>query len=215
MRTLSLLRAAGPLGAILALAAAAPASAVTSSQSYATAGEHAFVVPAGVSSVQVTLVGGNGGAGSGAQPGGLPATVNATLAVTPGETLYAEVAGDGQTAAGVGEFAAGGYGGGGPGGGRGFLTTTPSGGGGGGASDVRTCSESSSQCSSLASRLVVASGGGGGGGEGTGSGTPDVPGGAGGGYGDASGFAGTEDIDTDPPGVSAVVPCPTTVLVSV
>jgi len=195
------MRAAVPLGAILALAAAGPAVALTGSQSYTTAGEHAFVVPAGVSSVQVLLVGGNGGAGSGTQPGGLPATVNATLAVTPGETLYAEVAGNGQTTNGTEQVAAGGYGGGGSGGGVGpAFGTVASGGGGGGASDVRTCSESSSQCSSLASRLVVASGGGGAGGEGLGSGTPDVPGGVGGGYGDAAGFNGTQDINIDTPG---------------
>jgi hypothetical protein len=201
MRTVSLLRAAVPLGAILTLAAAAPAAALTNLQSYTAAGEHAFVVPPGVSSVQVVLVGGNGGAGSGTQPGGLPATVNATLAVTPGETLYAEVAGNGQTTNGTEAFAAGGYGGGGPGGGVGPLFgTVASGGGGGGASDVRTCSESSSHCSSLPSRLVVASGGGGAGGEGPGSGTPDVPGGVGGGYGDAAGFNGTQDIDIDTPG---------------
>jgi hypothetical protein len=201
MRTVSLLRAAVPLGAILALAAAAPAVALTSSQSYTTTGEHAFVVPGGVSSVQVLLVGGNGGAGSGTQPGGLPATVTATLAVTPGETLYAEVAGNGQATNGIEQVAAGGYGGGGSGGGVGpVFGTVSSGGGGGGASDVRTCSESSSGCSSLPSRLVVASGGGGAGGEGLGSGTPDVPGGVGGGYGDAAGFNGTQDINIDTPG---------------
>jgi hypothetical protein len=184
----------------LALAAAAPAVALTNSQSYTTAGEHEFVVPSGVGSVQVLLVGGNGGAGSGTQPGGLPATVNATLAVTSGENLYAEVAGDGQAATALEDGAAGGYGGGGAGGARGFFVSQASGGGGGGASDVRTCSESSSQCSSLASRLVVASGGAGAGGEGPGAGDPDVPGGAGGGYGDVTGFAGTKDTDQDTPG---------------
>jgi hypothetical protein len=172
------------------------AAAGTASQAFTTSGEHAFAVPAGVTSVQVTLVGGNGAAGLESHngyraPGGAGRIVVATLAVSPGETLFAEVAGDGGTAG------AGGYGGGGTGevpglGGGG-------GGGGGGASDVRTCAtaQSPASCSggsSLASRLVVAAGGGGGGGPGGETENPSASyeGGTGG-EGDDSGADGAPD----------------------
>ncbi len=116
------------------------AQAATASQLFATPGEHAFVVPPAVTSVSMMLVGGSGGAGAHGTIGGAGATEVATLAVTPGETLYAEVGGDG--AAGDPNDPAGGDGGanGGGTGGEQFVifVTPPSGGGGGGASDVRT-----------------------------------------------------------------------------
>src|ERR1700740_1960088 len=97
-------RTAAALSAAFALAHPAGASAAeTASQSYSTAGEHAFVVAAGGTRLRVTLVGGNGGAGKGGASGGsggVPATVTAQLAVSPAEILYAEVAGNGQTAEG-------------------------------------------------------------------------------------------------------------------
>jgi hypothetical protein len=169
MRTRRICAAVGSAAAILGLAIVPAALGLTSSQQFTTAGEHPFVVPAGVTSVQVMLVGGNGGAGTGNASGGIAGTVSATLAVTPGETLYAEVAGDGvpETAT----MSAGGYGGGGDGSDESLgLGANPSGGGGGGASDVRTvriCSAPGcpSSTASLASRLVVAAGGGGGGGQ--------------------------------------------------
>src|SRR5262249_53381378 len=103
-------------GASCAGAALVPAvaAAETASQTFTSAGEHPFVVPAGVTRLQVALVGGNGGAGKGGAfggSGGIPATVTAELAVSPGEITYAEVAGNGQTASGATN--AGGYGGGG------------------------------------------------------------------------------------------------------
>jgi len=147
-------------GALLTPAAAQATE--TAYQSFTEAGEQAFIVPAGVTTVQVTLVGGEGavgGAGTGGShsSGGSGATVTATLAVSPGETLFTETAGDGKS------NGAGGYNGGGS-----DAHTGEAGGGGGGASDVRTCSvaASPSTCaggSSLATRLVVAGGGGGGG----------------------------------------------------
>jgi len=147
-------------GALLTPAAAQAAE--SASQSFTEAGEQAFIVPAGVTTVQVTLVGGVGAVGgegnSGSHSaGGSGATVTATLAVSPGETLFAETAGDGKS------NGTGGYNGGGS-----NARTGETGGGGGGASDVRTCSAavSPSSCaggSSLATRLVVAGGGGGGG----------------------------------------------------
>jgi hypothetical protein len=54
------------LSGLLALWLTAPAVEADSvSQSFTTAEEHAFVVPAGVTSLQVALVGGYGGVGSG------------------------------------------------------------------------------------------------------------------------------------------------------
>ncbi len=144
-------------------------------------------------------MGGNGGVGSGEVSGGSGATDTATLAVAPGETLYTEVAGNGQTTLSANhEEGRGGYGGGGYGGNIFILFAgAPGGGGGGGASDVRTCpaSASPSECggnSSLATRLLVAAGGGGGGGVG-------MPTGAGGdgGLADNPGHAGKNDSHGD------------------
>jgi hypothetical protein len=152
-----------------ALIPASTASATTLTQAYSTAGEHAFVVPPAVTSVNVVLVGADGGSGT-SGGGGPGATFGATIAVTPGQTLFAEVGGNGHVAADDG---LGGGGGGGAGGDAVFLFVgAPGGGGGGGASDVRTCSTlaPSPACSggsSLATRLAVAGGGAGGGGEGT------------------------------------------------
>ncbi len=166
-----------PLGAVVVLLFPASAFGASASQSFVVVGEHQFVVPAGVTSVNVRRAGGNGGAGldSGGLSGGLGATVSATLAVAPDETLFAEVAGDGQT--GLPEStAAGGYGGGGPGSPGGVGVQGGSSGGGG--SDVRRCSIVAlsaadpalcATATTLGSRLVVAGGGGAGGSEGDGS----------------------------------------------
>jgi hypothetical protein len=168
-------------------APAGAGAAETRSASFTEAGEHRFVVPAGVTSVQVTLVGGSGGAGTGFAPGGSGDTVTGTLAVTPGETFYAEVAGNGYATEVPTLGGLGGFGGGGEGGGDGGLGIR--GGGGGGASDLRTCPETApASCgghSTLASRLIVAGGGGGGGGSGT------EPSSTAGGDGGAAHFAGT------------------------
>jgi hypothetical protein len=131
------------------LAPAIARAAETRSQSFASTGhEQVFVVPAGVTSVRVTLIGGSGG-NTGSSTGGLGAKLLGALAATPGEQLFTEVGGDGT------DFEPG-YNGGG-------QETGPSG-GGGGASDVRTCSQSAcQQTASLESRLLVAGGGGGGG----------------------------------------------------
>ncbi len=136
-------------------------SGQTVSCSFASFGEQTFAVPAGVSSLKVVAVGAPGGSGGSA--GGLGATATASVAVTPGSTLYVEVGSAGNN--GNGTASNGGYNGGGTGGGSG------EGAGGGGASDVRTisCGTDRVLCAaggtstSLASRLVVAGGGGGGG----------------------------------------------------
>jgi hypothetical protein len=165
-------------------------AAETASRSFTATGENLFTVPAGVRSVQVTLVGGAGGASLGGGPkGGAGALVNASLAVTPGESLFAEVAGYFEVTTpgpGVEATNGGGKGGGGYGG------------GGGGASDVRTCSSNPSSpldplgCSgrsTSSTRLVVAGGGGGGGGN---SDEPSIVGGSGGNAGEA-GHGGDEN----------------------
>jgi hypothetical protein len=112
-----------------------------------TGAEQSFVVPAGVTSLRVRAVGGAGETAfsdapfQAPAPAGSGAVVAGTLPVTPGQTLYVEVAASG--------FNGGGLAG-------------PGGGNGGGASDMRTVSSVSE--GSLESRLLVAGGGGGGGG---------------------------------------------------
>jgi hypothetical protein len=170
---------------LLVAACAAPASAPAAQQSFTTSGFHPWVVPIAVTSVQATLVGGNGGAGSTGSTnqaeGGLGATARVTLAVNPGETLYAQVAGNGL------QDGTAGYGGGGPGGPVVVLLSgAPGGGGGGGASFIRTCPTTA--CAPLA----VAGGGGGGGGAGLDT-TPSINGGNGG-AGDMHGLDGEEDL---------------------
>jgi hypothetical protein len=168
-------------------AVAAPAAAESGSATFTEAGEHTFVVPPAVSSVRVKLIGGTGEQGNQGAPGGIGATVLATIAVTPGESLYVEVAANGGPIV-PGAASPGGYGGGGTGGLRVFLFGSGAGGGGGGgASDVRTCSLAEcGPAASVASRLVVAGGGGGGGG----LGDPESVNGGNGGNAGYGGFAG-------------------------
>jgi hypothetical protein len=128
------------------LASAAAAQATTQTFNY-TGGEQTFTVPAGVTSVEVTAVGGHGG--SATASGGAAAQVTGKLSVTPGETLYVEVGGNGQNGSPNGGGLAGG----------GFNGGAPGGAGGGGASDVRTSPRSNGL--SPDDRLIVAAGGGG------------------------------------------------------
>ena len=99
-----------------------------------------FTVPDGVTSLHVVAKGSRGGS-SGRIFGGLGGTLEADLAVTPGQTLYIEVGGQGNANAG-------GYNGG------GFP-----GNGGGGATDIRIGG------TTLTDRVLVAGGGGGAGSE--------------------------------------------------
>jgi hypothetical protein len=157
------------------LASAGPALAASPvTVTFTSAGEHPFTVPAGVTSIHVVAIGGQGGYGYVA--GGLGARAESDLTVTPGQTLYAEVGGTGSSATQSGAVQAGGLGGGGTGGS--FLdhssSAALSGAGGGGASDVRTCAVGPFTCPG-SSRLLVAAGGGGAGDQSAGGagGTPN------------------------------------------
>jgi len=113
--------------------------------SFTSQGETGFVVPQGVGSVTASVVGAQGGADYAADvPGGLGAQASGVIAVTSGETLYAEV----DVLGGANGVDDSGIAYGGP---------------GGGESDVRTCSASATCATgtTLSSRLLVAGGGGG------------------------------------------------------
>lgn len=129
--------------------------------------EQMFVVPAGVTSLNVRAVGAHGGTGDqnfnqARRVGGAGAVATADLAVTPGQVLFIEVGGHGRDGADIGA-GLGGF----NGGGGGALANGTGGGagGGGGASDVRTVPRSDAE--SMASRLIVAGGGGGSGAQGS------------------------------------------------
>ena len=145
-----------------------------------------FVVPEGVESIAVSASGAQGGAGaptSSPKPaGGEGARVQATLPVTPGQTLAVLVGGEGASGNNMGGF----NGGGGPGDCCGSVPESA--GQGGGASDLRVAPFG------LTDRLVVAGGGGGGGGNGKGDG-PDGSGGPAGGRGGIDGVAGMAGSD--------------------
>jgi hypothetical protein len=128
--------------------AVAPAQAVTQTFNY-TGAEQTFTVPGGVTSLQVVVIGGSGGDSE--FSGGGAAQVTANLSVTPGQTLYVEVGGNGVDGS--------------SGGGSSFNGGAASGGagagGGGGASDIRTTPLAAGLVPD--NRLIVAAGGGGGG----------------------------------------------------
>jgi hypothetical protein len=189
------------LATALALAPAATASTTTAP--FTAPGEHAFTVPVGVTSIHVELVGASGGSGAGGSAGGAGATFGATLAVAPGQKLFAEVGGNGINAVTGGSDGLGGSNGGGNGGDAVFLFAgAPGGGGGGGGSDVRTCSTGTAPAdcpggSSLATRLAVAGGGAGGGGLGNDVTAKGVILGGAGGSGDGPGGPGGPDPHGD------------------
>jgi hypothetical protein len=150
------LRRAGLAAGLAALAGGcAPAAAEAATVTFGyTGSEQTFVVPAGVSRVEVTVVGARGGRAADpwdTLPVGRGAVVSGSLAVSPGQVLYIEVGGAGRTSEGA--FNGGARGGSNPGDGA----SDP--GGGGGASDVRTASRSN--IATLATRRIVAGGGGG------------------------------------------------------
>jgi len=133
-----LLCAAAAVAVAMLLAAFPALAATTETVTFTSTGETAVVVPPNVTSLDVVAVGGSGGSGGigGVIAGGQGAQVTGTIAVTPGQTVYLEVGGDGTTGEGYGGD-----------------------GGGGGESDVRTAPESAGL--SPDPRLIVAGGGGG------------------------------------------------------
>jgi len=138
-----------------------------------TGGAQTFTVPAGVTSINLTTLGAQGGTGAtggdGATGGvgGLGSRATGTLAVTPGQVLTIFVGG-------TGGAPTAGFNGGGTGG-------NANSGGGGGASDVRFPGAAS------ADRILVAGGGGGGGRAGC---EPNTVNGGAGGNGDGNGVDG-------------------------
>ncbi|MEI6764814.1 MAG: glycine-rich protein, partial [Bacteroidota bacterium] len=105
-------------------------------------GQQTFTVPAGVTAINVDAYGAQGG--SVYYTGGYGGRVQATLTVTPGQTLYVYVGGQGQT-----------YSPGFNGGGYGSPNNSWSNGGGGGATDIRV------NGTSYSDRILVAGAGGG------------------------------------------------------
>ena len=126
------------------------ASWTATTQTYSTPGSYTFVVPTGVTSVNVDVQGATGGMSNTAyNRAGNGGRVQGNMPVTAGQVLYINVGGAGST--GVVGVANGGY----NGGGNGEANLTYGGGGGGGGSDIRLGS------SSLTDRIFVAGGGGG------------------------------------------------------
>ncbi|MEM1322340.1 MAG: glycine-rich protein [Bacteroidota bacterium] len=117
-----------------------------------------FIVPAGVTSIEVDAYGGRGGWGN-YKAGGNGGRVQTTLSVTPGETLSIYVGGQGQS---YGSPYSGGRAGGWNGGGNSYRYSA---GAGGGATDIRIGG------TTLNDRVVVAGGGGGSGGSNCSSGS--------------------------------------------
>jgi Glycine rich protein len=138
---------------VASTAAVSAAAAETVTFTY-TAHEQTFTVPPNVFSVAAEAVGASGAVGGvdDGGAGGPAAVVAGELNVTPGETLYVEVGGNGGESPFGGTSGLGGFNGGGSGMG-----------GGGGATDVRTMPAATGLTPD--DRLIVAGGGGGGGGE--------------------------------------------------
>ena len=132
--------------------AAGPGTGAASASvaAFNTAGTHSFVVPANVSSLAITAIGGAGGACIDGATGGEGATISEIVSVTPGAQLTVSVAGSGAACNATSGAGTGGVGGGGASGTPNGARTDPSG-GGGGASLVRAPT----------GILIVAGGGGG------------------------------------------------------
>ena len=120
-----------------------PQTATPQTFSY-TGSVQTYTVPAGDNALQVTAIGGSGGAYYSGGSGGQGGEVSSTVPVSGGETLYVYVGGNG-----AGEWADnGGFNGGGG-------TDSSFAGTGGGASDIRASEND------LSSRILIAGGGGG------------------------------------------------------
>jgi hypothetical protein len=161
-------RSVAPLGVVgCALAATLLATPVASAvtQTFSIPGASSFTVPAGVTSVEVDAIGGQGGGALVAPAqfrcqGGAGSRVQGTMSVTPGQTYWVVVGGAGGDSypTSPNPSSQGGYNGGGAG-----RSEQWSSGGGGGASDIRTLPVANGM--TLGSRLLIAGGGGGAGGD--------------------------------------------------
>lgn len=89
-RGVSAILAALALLCVFAVAPVRAQATVTKTADYDAAGQYAFTVPAGVTSISVTAIGAAGGANC-AAPGGKGAKLAATVPVTPGELLEVTV----------------------------------------------------------------------------------------------------------------------------
>lgn len=152
-----------------------------------TGAEQTWTVPAGVTSIDIEAWGAQGGA-DGTALGGLGGYATGTLAVTPGQTLYIYVGGQGVSGPGSGQNCgfAGGYNGGGP---TGDICCSNAGGGagsGGGASDIRVGGNTYNE------RVIVAAGGGGAGDGSTGANGGGLVGSNGGTYNGVTATGGTQ-----------------------
>jgi hypothetical protein len=188
----------GGVGAVLlgGLLWSGVAQAATTTFSF-TGGEQTFVVPQGVTSLNVVAIGGEGGTGASGTggtggAGGFGARAVADLAVNPGQLLFIEVGGSGNPGGATGTGVTGGFNGGGTAGASGGTPCLDAGSGGGGT-DIRTASRTSP--GTLVTRLVIAGGGAGGGGGGFGGGAGSTGGnggstGSGGGNGSGNGTGG-------------------------
>jgi hypothetical protein len=156
--------------ALWLLACAASASAEGTVTRTFTAHEEAFLVPQGVTSVQVVAIGGSGGSDGNGTSGGQGAIVHGALSVTPGETLHVHVGGNGFSGRASWEPGSGGH-----------------------ASDVRTQPLSAGLLPDP--RLIVAGAGGGAGGQGHGGAM--IPAGRGGNAGE-SGWETVEAFGGEP-----------------
>ena len=173
-----LLRTAWPaLAAVGLLVGATPASAASSTTFSFTGSSQAYVVPSGTNALSVKAVGATGGNAQDTSgnyaAGGRGSVVQSTIPVTPGQTLYIYVGGNGASG-----DSSGGY----NGGGGSPATSNSDGGSGGGASDIRTTQ------GDLSSRILVAGGGGG-----AGYNDGGTPSGGNGGFPDAGGGGNFED----------------------
>jgi hypothetical protein len=164
----------GSIGVCVAglLTVAPSALAATASTTYTGAGTYTFTVPADVTSLAVTAIGGAGGGADGIA-GGMGASVtDPAIAVSPGESLAVIVGGAG----GSGGLSAGGAAGFPDGGSGGDPTDADDGlldgGGGGGSSSV---SRVDARVGGELLLLAGAGGGAGGGGDGAGIGGPGGP----------------------------------------
>ena len=211
-RIASISAAAGLLAALAIGVATSQAvdSGTSFDQTYTTVGEQSFTLPNGVTGIDIVATGGRGASvGTQGSPccvtasGGLGARVTGGLRnLTPGDTLYLEIGGNGASADGSLHSPAQG---GANGGGDATVATTAFdhyfnvGGGGGGASDVRTTPSSAGLTPDP--RLIIAGGAGGaghplnsslatGGNGGAGFGGSGAAGGTGGGGASSGGHGG-------------------------